>query len=319
VSAADSIVTPFPWSEGLLRRDGAAAHFVGHPLLDQVAPTLPAAEFYDRFGLDPHRPLVALLPGSRRTEVTHILPALIGAAEEITRRIAGVQFAVALPSPALRTQVAEIIEREQRTGGQATRLRLLIHQAGDRLAHIAQTTLTPPLMATNEGLTVPAPPVEEDETPVMAAAKHGPAPLVICEGLTYDVLARSDLVITKSGTSTLEAAILQKPMIIVYRGSALMEIEWRIRKRFLKIAHIGLPNILADERIVPELIQEEATPAAISELAVGMLLQPERLMNFKQRLSDLVQTNLGEPGGVRRAAALLYDLATDVGTARTRQ
>jgi lipid-A-disaccharide synthase len=316
--AADRIVTPFPWSEGLLRRDGADAYFVGHPLLDQVGPTLPAAEFYDRFGLDPHRPLVALLPGSRRTEVTHILPAMIGAAEEITRRIPGVQFAVALPSPALRTQVAEIIERQQRHGGQSTRLRLLIHQAGGRLAHIAQTTLTPPLLATNEGLTVPAPPVEEEETPV-AAVKHGPAPLVICEGLTYDVLARSDLVITKSGTSTLEAAILQKPMIIVYRGSALMEMEWRVRSRFLKIAHIGLPNILADERIVPELIQEEATPAAISELAVGMLLQPERLLNFKQRLADLVQTNLGEPGGVHRAAALLYDLVMASGTARTKQ
>lgn len=306
--AADRIVTPFPWSEELLRRDGADARFVGHPLMDLVAPTLAAAEFYDRFGLDPHRPLVALLPGSRRSEVAHILPALIGAAGEITRRIPGVQFAVALPSHALRGQIEEIIRREQRSGGRAARLHLLMHQAGDRLAHIAQTTLAPPLLATNEGLTLPAPPAEEAEAPV-APAKSGPAPLVICEGLTYDVLARSDLVITKSGTSTLEAAILQKPMIIVYRGSGLMELEWRARKRFLHIDHIGLPNILAGERLVPELIQEQATPEAISELAVGMLLQPERLLYFKQKLSDLVLTNLGEPGGVRRAADLLYELA----------
>ena len=128
------------------------------------------------------------------------------------------------------------------------------------------------------------------------------------EDLTYDVLARSDLVITKSGTSTLEAAILHKPMIIVYRVPPLMTLEVRMRWKSLQITHIGMPNILAGERVVPELLQNDANPDAIADLAVGMLLQPERLLRLKERLGDLVRTNLGEPGGVRRAAELLYDL-----------
>ena len=66
----------------------------------------------------------------------------------------------------------------------------------------------------------------------------------------------------------------------------------------------------AGERLFPELLQEEATAEAISELAVEMLLQPERLLYLKQKLADTVRANLGEPGGVRRAADLLYDLAT---------
>ncbi|BDI33055.1 hypothetical protein CCAX7_51060 [Capsulimonas corticalis] len=308
VSATDRIVTPFPWSADYLNAVGADAHFVGHPLLDIVKPQMTDGEFYERFGLDPMRPIVALLPGSRMFELTHILPPLIGAAGEISRRIPGVQFVLALAPSAPRAYVEEMIRREQRQGGRAARLQLFIHQAGDKLAQIAHSTLPSPSaqMATTEGMTLPAP---EEESP---APRERPipkqAPLVICEDLTYDVMSRSDLVITKSGTSTLEAAILHKPMIIVYRVSSFMAFEYRLRKPKLKIKHFGMPNIMADEALFPELLQDEANPEAISELAVGILLQPERLMSLKTRVTELVHRVLGEPGGVERSAQLLLDL-----------
>ena len=311
---ADRIVTPFPWSETLLRQDGVDAHFVGHPLLDIVRPTTEADDFYARYGLDPHRPLIALLPGSRRMEIEHILPALVGAAGEIARRIPGVQFALALAPSAPRDLTEALIRREQRPGGRGDRLQLLMHQAGSRLAQIAQSklnqTLAPPVrrLATSEGLTLPAPPEPDEMPPAPERPVPTHAPLVIVEDLTYDVMARSDLVITKSGTSTLEAAILQKPMIIVYRVPPVMALEARLRWRQLQITHIGMPNLLAGERVFPELLQDEANPDAIAEVAVGMLLQPERLLRLKERLGDLVRTNLGEPGGVQRAADLLYNL-----------
>lgn len=308
----DRIVTPFPWSETVLRAGGADAHFVGHPLLDLVKPALPETIFYEKFGLDPHRPLVALLPGSRQGEIRHILPALLGAAGEITRRIPGVQFVLALSSSGTRDLAEALIKREQKAGGHASRLQLLMTQAGGKLAHIAQQTLTPPLpqLATNEGWVLPPGEMGKDAPEKPSAREHspGPAPLVICEGLTWDVLTRCDLALTKSGTATLEAMILKKPMVIVYRGSSLMALEWRLRRRSLSIAHIGMPNILAEERLFAELIQEEATPEAIAELAVELLLQPGRILGLKERLHDLVRDNLGEPGGVRRAATLLLDL-----------
>jgi lipid-A-disaccharide synthase len=304
--AADLVVTPFPWSETLLRQTGTNASFVGHPLLDLVKPSLPEGEFYRRYGLDPQRPLVALLPGSRTLEIKHILPAMIGAAGEITRRIPGVQFALALADGGPRVQVEAAIRREQKRGGQAARVQLLMHQAGDKLASLAHNALTPPLLATNEGIPVRARLGMEDAP---ASQEKAPlAPLIICEGLTYDVLARSDLVITKSGTSTLEAAILQKPMIIVYRGSGIMALEWKLRKPRAGVVHIGMPNILAQERLFPELIQDEATPDAIANLAVSLLLQPEHSLRLKEKLSALIQTTLGEPGGVARAAHLLFAL-----------
>jgi len=302
---ADRVVTPFPWSAEFLSTLGADAHFVGHQLLDIVQPALADNEFYDRFGLDPKRPLVALMPGSRRMEIEHILPAMVGAAVEITRRVVGVQFALVLAPTVPRDLVETIIRREQKAAVRHIQVR-----TPGKLAQIAQSTLTPPVpqLATAEGVTIPAPTETElaRDTP-----KTSPyAPLVICEDSTYDVLSRSDLVITKSGTSTLEAAILKKPMIIVYRGSAIMKVEWLLRRSSLKIAFIGMPNILAQEEIFPELIQDDANPEAISRLAVEILLQPERLLTLKTKIADVVRDTLGQPGGVGRAADLLIDLAT---------
>ena len=318
-AVTDRIVTPFPWSQDFLRQAGGDAYFVGHPLLDLVKTTLTDADYYERFGLDPHRPLVALLPGSRQGEIRHILPTLLGAAGEITRRIAGVQFVLALSSSGARPLAENLIRREQRAGGQADRLQLLMTQAGGKLAQIAHSTLTPPAprLATNEGWTLPAKDALPQTPGRTTPAPGGPAPLVICEGLTWDVLARCDLALTKSGTATLEAMILKKPMVIVYRGSKLMALEWRLRRRSLNIAHIGMPNILAEERLFAELIQDEATPEAIADLAVELLLQPGRILALKERLHDLVRDNLGEPGGVGRAASLLLELITARNTRQT--
>ena len=306
-AVTDRIVTPFPWSETLLRAEGADAHFVGHPLLDLVKPSLPDADFYARFGLDPTRPIVALLPGSRRGEIRHILPALVGAADEIAGRIPGVQFVLALGSPKWQLLVEEIIRREQGSGGRASRFHLLLARAGDALARLAHSAMPAPQLATNEGVILRTPLPEEDAHG-QPAPPAGPAPLVIVAGLTWDALARADVVLTKSGTATLEAMILKKPMVIVYRGSLLQSLEFLLRQRSHGIIHLGMPNVLAQERVVAELLGPYANPSAIAELAVEMLLEPERILSLKEKLNVLVESSLGKPGGVNRAAELLLDL-----------
>jgi lipid-A-disaccharide synthase len=87
-------------------------------------------------------------------------------------------------------------------------------------------------------------------------------PVRVVEGLSYDVMNLSDLLITASGTATLEGAILGKPMIIVYKVSSLD--SW-IGRILIQVDHIGLVNLVAEKEIVPELIQSDANPRRIAE------------------------------------------------------
>ena len=85
----------FPFEAPIYEREGVPVEFVGHPLVDQARPARPRAEILRAFGLDPDRPVLALLPGSRPNELRHILPALAGAAPRIAAAVPGVQFLVA--------------------------------------------------------------------------------------------------------------------------------------------------------------------------------------------------------------------------------
>lgn len=122
----------------------------------------------------------------------------------------------------------------------------------------------------------------------------------------YQALAAADVVLTKSGTVTLEAAIFQKPMVIVYRGNWLMRLEYRLCYRN-RIRHVGMPNILAQEEICPELLDNQATPPAMAALLSRWILEPESTRAMRSRLAGL-NSLLGTPGAVQRAAKLAADL-----------
>lgn len=122
----------------------------------------------------------------------------------------------------------------------------------------------------------------------------------------YDVMAHSDLLITCSGTATLEAMILGAPMIIVYRGSRIMKFEYMFRKGILE-EFIGMPNIVAGREICPELLGDEASPEAIAGLAKDFLVRPEELQRMRSELQKSRKT-LGEPGGTSRAARTVLEV-----------
>jgi lipid-A-disaccharide synthase len=313
-SVSDLIVTPFSWSEDLLRQAGGNAYFLGHPLLDTVRPTMPIADFDKRYGLDASRTVITLLPGSREHEVRFILPVLLSAAGEIANRLPGVQFLLA-KSPNLPLDLFENILRKTQDQGTSASVIHLVRQAGDLIKQ-ASSVLKPPMgelvpgLATPEGLVVKQP-EGDHQAPDWAGKRmmkpHQTASLAIVDNATHDAIGRADLVIATSGTATLEAAILGKPQIIVYRGSAMMNLEYKIRQKALNITYIGLPNILADSLVCPELLQEQVTPQNISNEALEMLLQPERLLQAKAKMSEMVTKNLGGAGATQRTASLLLN------------
>lgn len=121
---------------------------------------------------------------------------------------------------------------------------------------------------------------------------------------TYDLLKHSKFGIVKSGTSTLEAGLMELPMVIVYKTSFL---TYAIGKSVVKINNIGLSNIVLDEQVVPELIQDDANTVKIYETVKNILTENNLLNQMKIKLSRLKKI-LGEKNAPENAAKIIYSL-----------
>jgi len=145
------------------------------------------------------------------------------------------------------------------------------------------------------------------ETNLYPILKDVPVPIKIVNGFNYDVMALSDLIITASGTATLEAAILGKPMVIVYKVSSL---TYWVARALTRVKYIGLVNLIAGKEIARELLQEEVNPERIAEEALRLLRNPVLYGKTVESLAE-VRHNLGEPGAASRAARIVTSLLYD--------
>lgn len=141
---------------------------------------------------------------------------------------------------------------------------------------------------------------------LMGEGRDGFPVIRVVENRTYDCMAHSDLLITASGTATLEAAILGTPMVIIYRGSSIMRFEFLFRKAILE-RHIGLPNIVADRGICPELICKDVTAEKLADISLGLLKNENRLAKMRSELGE-VRMLLGDNGAIKRAAETLLEM-----------
>jgi lipid-A-disaccharide synthase len=139
-----------------------------------------------------------------------------------------------------------------------------------------------------------------DEAYVAEVIQSSSVPVRIVRHQTLEAIGCSDIVIVASGTATLETALLGKPMVIVYKVSA---ISYHIGKRIVQVEHIGLANIIAGRTIIPELIQDDANPERIATEVLHILHDEGRMHRMKQDLEE-VRRKLGEPGAADRAAGL---------------
>ena len=229
------MIVIFPFEARVYEDAGVPVTFVGHPLVDLVAPLPDRDAFLASLGLDPSRSLIALLPGSRRKEIAHNLPAMAGAVRLLAERRPDLQFAAAV-GPSI----------EPRT--------------------------------LREGL---------------------PAQVALVQGRTHAVLAAAAAAVVASGTATVEAALLGTPMVVVYRLSPL---TYHLGRRFVKVPHVAMANLIAGRPIVPELIQDDFTPRRVAD-ALMPLLGPEGDV-MRAALAE-VRSRLGEPGASARAAGVV--------------
>ena len=144
-------------------------------------------------------------------------------------------------------------------------------------------------------------PLERIESVVKASG----VPVVFTRNSTYNLMQIADCAIAASGTVTLEAALMELPSVIVYRVKTAT--YWLIRL-VANVSHVGLPNIVSGRRILPELIQDEATSANVSQAALRLLQDPAVRQQTRSDIKQ-VRINLGQPGAVLRVAKIVLDVA----------
>ena len=206
--AADHVLCIFPFEPALLAGHGIAATYVGHPLANVIPlqPDRPAAR--QKLGLSPGDTVVAILPGSRESEVKYLALRFFQAAALILRAHPAIKFVVPAV-PALRARIEALVT----DAGMAGRI-------------------------------------------------------TVVTGQSHTVLAACDVTLIASGTATLEAALFKRPMVIAYNMHWL---SWKLMQRKQLQPWVGLPNILCADFVVPELLQEAATPQALADATLQWL------------------------------------------------
>lgn len=201
--AVSRILVLFPFEEAIYRKAGIPVTCVGHPMAEAIPmrPDMNAAR--ESLGLDKEKPVVAIMPGSRMSELKYNSIPFVEAAKLLLQRDPDIQFIVPMAGD-----------------GQLTYFTRLVTEA-----HLNEL------------------------------------PLKLVKGQSHKAITAADAVLVASGTATLEVALFKKPMVIAYR---LMRATWEIARHLVK-PPVGLPNILAGEMIVPELLQNAATGKALAE------------------------------------------------------
>ena len=150
-----------------------------------------------------------------------------------------------------------------------------------------------------------APNMEERQFAPLVSAGEGRSRPVLVHGRSDDVIASSDVAITASGTATVQCALHERPMVVVYRLSPL---TYRLGKPFVNVDTYAMPNLVAGRRIVPELIQDECTPQRVADETVALLTDSTLHARTRQDLRG-VRQQLGAPGASGRAAEAILEVA----------
>ncbi|MFI5094182.1 MAG: lipid-A-disaccharide synthase [Candidatus Acidiferrum sp.] len=239
----------FPFEESFFANAGVPTKFIGHPLVGAVQATQTRDEFCRRQNLDPSKPIVTILPGSRHAELAQHLPIIREACARIHAQ----------------------------------------HPAQFVVAAAAHANLSDLQSGWNSSLT-----------------------LRVLENHTYNALAAADAAIVSSGTATIEAALLNVPMVVIYRVSPLTAL---LAKPLVRTKFFSMVNLIAERRVVPELVQRDLTPELVSREVLRLLNDRSAREALRAGLAE-VRSRLGPSGAVDRAAdAIAALLATVAGNA----
>lgn len=245
--SASRVLCLFPMEPAIYAKHRVDARFVGHPLADEMPIEPDRDATRAQLGLDPDRPVLALLPGSRVGEIERLGAIFLAAAKRVLDEVPNLQIVVPIPN----------------TAANAAFKRALV-------AHPDADALRPSLR--------------------------------MLVGNARRLMIASDVVLLASGTATLEAMLAKRPMVVAYRVAPL---TYALVKGLglLKVKNYSLPNVLAGERLVPELMQKDCTPAKLAAATLAMLRDDEAMARIEPRFREL-HLQLRQDASARAADAI---------------
>lgn len=226
--AVDKMLTLFPFEARLYEQAQIPVAYVGHPLADMLGefPGMQAAR--KELRLPATARIVALLPGSRVSELEQMADLFVATARKIAETVSDAMF------------LAPLVSRETRELFESA-----LHRSRGKKLNIT-----------------------------------------VLIGHAHEAMAAADIVLAASGTATLEAALLKRPMVITYKMSRL---SWWIMYPMRYQPYAGLPNILAGESIVPELLQDRATPDNLARAVLDLMFDQNACRKLEARFSAILQ------------------------------
>ncbi|WP_404824820.1 lipid-A-disaccharide synthase [Polynucleobacter paneuropaeus] len=255
--AVDRMLCIFPFETAIYERAGIAATYVGHPLASDIPLQPDTSGARQKLSQLLHLSsdkldgtVVAVLPGSRGSEIEFIAPIFFDTMAVLANKLKGQKLYFLIP--------------------------------------VATARLRAPLEALKSQLQNQYPEIQ----------------IHLIDGHADLVLEAADAVLIASGTATLQAALWKKPMVISYK------VPWltgQIMKRQGYLPYVGLPNILCGEFVVPELLQNEATPEALANALMTWLENPNKVTQLKSRFTEMHET-LRRPTGLLVAQAVTHEI-----------
>ena len=251
--AVERMLCIFPFETEIYDKAGVASTYVGHPLASEIPlepNTRQARETVSRYLKLPAQSLdglvIAVLPGSRGSEIELIAPVFFEAMQLLSEKLKGqkLYFLIPVATPRLREPLEELLRKTKNSN----------------------------------------PDIE----------------IHLLDGMADEVLEASDVVLIASGTATLQAALWKKPMVISYKVPWLTA---QIMKRQGYLPYVGLPNILTGDFVVPELLQDDATPEKLADAVLNWLAHPNKVSELKERFAQMHET-LRRPTGLLVAQAV---------------
>ena len=242
--AADCVLCILPFEKKLYDEHGVPAEFVGHPKADSLSADFDAMAIRRSLALSESGSLVAVLPGSRDSEVSRLGPIFAATAAILAQARPDLRFVVPIASPILAPSIS---------------------------AHLQDAGITDRF--------------------------------TLLDGASEQAMAAADVVLLASGTAALESALLGKPTVAAYRVAAM---TFAILKMFrlVKLQYVTLPNLLTETPLVPEFIQDDATPDALADAVGSLLDDPQRCAGIRRRFATL-RTELALNADQRAADAVI--------------